>query len=225
MGNELATDAAAAAGGGRKSVVSGSKPAPGKGGDDAASELPDSVLWVCKDCLMGKCGTGDGCGTAPAAKGTAATAGKRADSIRYRSNNGMTGSPEEIIALKEGIKSRDIAVRLLVRELRNAGLPLPALPAGVPVSYRLTSEGGGTGGQIIGLLTGSFKAGSAFGPGLNDTANFSMRQRLGGANAGKGSVGAAADAVATSRADNKVPVASGGSCLWFRGSASVHPEV
>jgi hypothetical protein len=154
--------------------------------------------------------------------------GKGTGRARQASSNGgvaVGGGAEEVLKLKEGIRTRDIAVRLLVRELKQAGLQVPALPPGVGEGVSSSSGGGG---RLLARLTGSFGHGSeawAGGGGvggLNDTAK---QVAAAGAVGGKVGAGVKNAAGADKGAGSSGKVASGGGgCLWLRGAAAVHPE-
>jgi hypothetical protein len=127
-GNQQNSSSSSAVQGSRKSCTTKG----GKGGaaEGAADDMPESVLWVCKGCLTGS----KKCGGSPADGGASTTKGAAAGRGRSRSNSGSTAgaaSSDEVVRLKEGIRTRDIAVRLLVRELKQAGLAVPALPGDV----------------------------------------------------------------------------------------------
>lgn len=236
MGAEGAQSAAATPAASKKSFTAkGAKGTSTGSAEDAASEMPDSVLWVCKDCLMGgKCCNSGGKAAATAGPGKAVSAAGRG---RVPSGAGGTAGAEELSRLREGIKNRDIAVRLLVRELKQAGLPLPALPPGVPINQRVTNggdwqlsgsgEAGGAGGRLLGRITGSFGRSSEPGGGMNDTAKIGAAS--GSSTAAGGGITAAAGKVERMGAGSKGSGVSGssggGGCFGLgRKTAAVHPE-
>jgi hypothetical protein len=213
MGADAGSHSSSAVQGSKKSFTAGTA---GKGSgtgsaDDAVDDLLESVLWVCKDCLMGaKCSSG---GAGDSLSGAAK--GKGAGRSRQPSRSGGGAASDEVLRLKEGIRMRDIAVRLLVRELKQVGLQVPALPAGVGDAANSSS---GSGGRLLARLTGSFGHGSseawaAVGGGagaLNDTAKQVV---LAGAGGGRMAQGAKISAG---------PDKGGGqqrqrqSCCWWR---------
>jgi hypothetical protein len=85
-----------------------------------------------------------------------------------------------VLRLKAGIRTRNIAVRLLVHELKQAGLQVPALPGEVGLAADGSSSSSG-GGRLLARLTDSFGHG---GGALNDTGKqlqvaAAGRQRVG----------------------------------------------